>query len=104
RMVKVIAERRRQFETQRFIEKTNKPMTYAQQKNFMRTYVNNQSSVIYSTGWTLKHVKSLTDATLQEHSDDDFDDSARDTNPHYWHAFAAWEIVPTGLGDVNALY
>ncbi|GKE09059.1 hypothetical protein Tco_1412610 [Tanacetum coccineum] len=66
RMVKVIAERRRQFETQRFIEKRNKPMTYAQQKNFMRTYVKNQSSVIYSTGWTLKHVKSFTDATLQE--------------------------------------
>ncbi|GJZ90258.1 putative reverse transcriptase domain-containing protein [Tanacetum coccineum] len=32
------------------------------------------------------------------------DDSAGDTNTHYWHAFAAWEIVPTGLGDVNALY
>ncbi|GKF12607.1 hypothetical protein Tco_0050533, partial [Tanacetum coccineum] len=29
RMVKVIAERRRQFKTQRFIEKRNKPMTYA---------------------------------------------------------------------------
>ncbi|GKG23549.1 hypothetical protein Tco_0391585, partial [Tanacetum coccineum] len=37
-------------------------------------------------------------------SDDDSDDSVRDTNPSYWHAFAAWEIVPTGLGDVNALY
>ncbi|GJZ59982.1 hypothetical protein Tco_0615798 [Tanacetum coccineum] len=37
-------------------------------------------------------------------SDDDSDDSARDTNPPFWHAFAAWEIVPTGLGDVNALY
>ncbi|GJY08196.1 putative ribonuclease H-like domain-containing protein [Tanacetum coccineum] len=244
---------RRQFETQRFIEKRNKPMTYAQQKNFMRTYVKNQSSVIYSTGWTLKHVKSFSDATLQEEfnkirhavenlqtqilrrsikrpgadldkptskksksneaqhtsvpsesnpstagvpsnpspfvdtpphspeftpvsppkpsdaapsvaashtevppavprttgprtrsksidadiktyttrrkslaprkmpssevdlnapdksfihvlSDDDSDDSAGDTNPPYWHAFAAWEIVPTGLGDVNVLY
>ncbi|GJX88757.1 hypothetical protein Tco_0340771, partial [Tanacetum coccineum] len=253
RMVKVIAERRRQFEKQRFIEKRNKPMTYAQQKEFMRTYVKNQSSVIYSTGWTLKHVKSFSDATLQEEfnrirhavenlqtqilrrsikipgadldqhtskksksnaaqhtpvppasnpstagvpsnpspfvdtpphspkvtpvsppkpsdaapfaaasynevppavprttgprtrshfsvaatkssrtrrkslaprkmpssevdlnapdksflhvlSDDDSDDSAGDTNPHYWHAFAAWEIVPTGLGAVNALY
>ncbi|GJR07313.1 hypothetical protein Tco_0530297 [Tanacetum coccineum] len=205
RMVKVIAERRRQFETQRFIEKRNKPMTYAQQKNFMRTYVKNQSSVIYSTGWTLKHVKSFTDAHfsggfykirlavenlcklntkevlikrpgadldslfyfpqkskskvtpvsppkpsdaapfaaasytevspavprttgwewkfsahedassevdlnapdksfLHVLSDDDSDDSAGDTNPHYWHAFAAWEIVPTGLGAVNALY
>ncbi|GJV21511.1 hypothetical protein Tco_1370531 [Tanacetum coccineum] len=65
-MVQVIAERRRQFEKQRFLEKRDKPMTYAQQKNFMRTYVKNQSSVIYSTGWTLKHVKSFTDATLQE--------------------------------------
>ncbi|GKB99177.1 retrovirus-related pol polyprotein from transposon TNT 1-94, partial [Tanacetum coccineum] len=36
--------------------------------------------------------------------DDDSDDSDGDINPHYWHAFAAWEIVPTGLGDVNALY
>ncbi|GJV32020.1 putative ribonuclease H-like domain-containing protein [Tanacetum coccineum] len=66
REFKVIAERRKQFEKQRFIEKRNKPMTYAQQKDFMRTYVKNQSSVIYSTGWTLKHVKSFTDATLQE--------------------------------------
>ncbi|GKC93636.1 hypothetical protein Tco_1159078 [Tanacetum coccineum] len=23
---------------------------------------------------------------------------------HDWHVFAAWEVVPTGLGDVNALY
>ncbi|GJZ53792.1 copia protein, partial [Tanacetum coccineum] len=37
-------------------------------------------------------------------SDDDSDDSDGDTNPLYWHAFAKWEIVPTGLGDVNALY
>ncbi|GJV25141.1 hypothetical protein Tco_1377836, partial [Tanacetum coccineum] len=225
RMVKVIAERRRQFETQRFIEKRNKPMTYAQQKNFMRTYVKNQSSVIYSTGWTLKHVKSFSDATLQEEfnrirhavenlqtqilrrsikrpgadldqptskkvkyvtpvsppkpsdadvtpdtskqrivaptpsfsthvsrssgprkrsqssaadiktystrkkslatrkmpsfevdlnapdtffikllSDDDSDDSDDDTNPLFWYAFAASDVIPTGLGDVNALY
>ncbi|GKC47765.1 hypothetical protein Tco_1065487, partial [Tanacetum coccineum] len=31
------------------------------------------------------------------------DDSARDTNPHYEHAFAAWEIVPTGL-DLHVLF
>ncbi|GJU58354.1 reverse transcriptase domain-containing protein [Tanacetum coccineum] len=37
-------------------------------------------------------------------SDDDSDDSDDDTNPLFWHAFAAWEVVPTGLGDVNALY
>ncbi|GJR22249.1 hypothetical protein Tco_0970776 [Tanacetum coccineum] len=33
------------------------------------------------------------------------DDSAGDTNPPFWHAFAAWEIVPTGLGDdLSKLY
>ncbi|GJX98747.1 hypothetical protein Tco_0355766 [Tanacetum coccineum] len=32
------------------------------------------------------------------------DDSAGNANSPFWHAFAAWEIVPTGLGDVNALY
>ncbi|GJR63575.1 hypothetical protein Tco_1505737 [Tanacetum coccineum] len=37
-------------------------------------------------------------------SDDDFDYSDDDTNPLFWHAFAAWEVIPTGLGDVNALY
>ncbi|GJU38565.1 hypothetical protein Tco_1191522 [Tanacetum coccineum] len=37
-------------------------------------------------------------------SDDHSDDSDDDTNPLFWHAFAAWEVIPTGLGDVNALY
>ncbi|GKB14289.1 hypothetical protein Tco_0848212 [Tanacetum coccineum] len=38
-------------------------------------------------------------------SDDDSADIDDDTNPLFWHAFAAaWEVVPTGLGDVNALY
>ncbi|GJY03855.1 hypothetical protein Tco_0369795 [Tanacetum coccineum] len=37
-------------------------------------------------------------------SDDDSDDSDDDTNPLFWHIFAAWEVIPTGLGDVNALY
>ncbi|GJV24272.1 hypothetical protein Tco_1376967 [Tanacetum coccineum] len=41
---------------------------------------------------------------IQVLSDDDSDDSDDDTNPFFWHAFAAWEVVPTGLGDVNALY
>ncbi|GJZ23650.1 hypothetical protein Tco_0561109 [Tanacetum coccineum] len=185
RMVAIIAERRRQFEAQRLQEKRNKPMTFAQQKHFMRTFVKNQSSVIYSTGWTLKYVKTFTDDQLKVEfdkirnvkskssaapetlvlllhinhllvfllmsfgprtrsqssaagiktystrrkslatrkmsssavdlnapdnsfihvlSDDDSNDSDDDTNPFFWHAFATWEVVPTGLGDVNALY
>ncbi|GJT99492.1 hypothetical protein Tco_1109831 [Tanacetum coccineum] len=69
RMVALIAERRRQFEAQRLQEKRNKPMTFAQQKDFMRTFVKNQSSAIYSTGWTLKYVKSFTDDQLKAEFD-----------------------------------
>ncbi|GJR07145.1 ribonuclease H-like domain-containing protein [Tanacetum coccineum] len=38
---------------------------------------------------------------LSDDSDDSNDD---DDPPIFWPAFAAWEVVPTGLGDVNALY
>ncbi|GJY01162.1 hypothetical protein Tco_0359314, partial [Tanacetum coccineum] len=38
---------------------------------------------------------------LSDDSDDSDDD---DDPPIFWPAFAAWEVVPTGLGDVNALY
>ncbi|GJZ00995.1 anticodon-binding aminoacyl-tRNA synthetase, class 1a [Tanacetum coccineum] len=65
RMVALIAERRRAFAAQRFQEKRNKPMTYAQQKAYMRTFVKNQSTSIYTTGWTMKHVKSLSDEQLK---------------------------------------
>ncbi|GJW18599.1 hypothetical protein Tco_0026035 [Tanacetum coccineum] len=37
-------------------------------------------------------------------SDDNFDASDDDIDPLFWHIFAAWEVIPTGLGDVNALY
>nr|GEY03608.1 hypothetical protein [Tanacetum cinerariifolium] len=45
--------------------KREKPMTPAQQKEFMRTFVKNQSSAIYTTGWTWKDVQGLTDDQLQ---------------------------------------
>nr|GEZ25855.1 ribonuclease H-like domain-containing protein [Tanacetum cinerariifolium] len=45
--------------------KREKPMTPAQQKEFIRTFVKNQSSVIYSIGWTWKDVRGLTDDQLQ---------------------------------------
>ncbi|GJR48852.1 putative ribonuclease H-like domain-containing protein [Tanacetum coccineum] len=57
RMVALIANRRREFAAQRFQDKLNKPMTFAQQKDYMRTFVKNQSSTIYTTGWTMKHAK-----------------------------------------------
>nr|GFC59781.1 hypothetical protein [Tanacetum cinerariifolium] len=45
--------------------KREKPMTPAQQKKFMRTFVKNQSLAIYTTGWTWKDVRGLTDDQLQ---------------------------------------
>ncbi|GKB41017.1 hypothetical protein Tco_0885959, partial [Tanacetum coccineum] len=69
RMVALIAKRRRDFAAQRFQDKKNKPMTYAQQKAYMRTFVKNQSSTIYTTGWTIKHVKSFSDDQLKTEFD-----------------------------------
>ncbi|GJU83961.1 hypothetical protein Tco_1291507 [Tanacetum coccineum] len=69
RMVALIAKRRREFAVQRFQDKLNKPMTYAQQKAYMRTFVKNQSSTIYTTGWTMKHVKSFSDDQLKTEFD-----------------------------------
>ncbi|GKD57965.1 reverse transcriptase domain-containing protein, partial [Tanacetum coccineum] len=37
---------------------------------------------------------------IQVLTDDDSDDSADNTDPLFWHIFAAWEVIPTGLGDV----
>ncbi|GKE26304.1 hypothetical protein Tco_1441688 [Tanacetum coccineum] len=68
-MVALIAKRRREFAAQRFQDKLNKPLTYAQQKAYMRTFVKNQSSTIYSIGWTMKHVKSFLDAQLKAEFD-----------------------------------
>ncbi|GKC76316.1 hypothetical protein Tco_1127090, partial [Tanacetum coccineum] len=69
RMAAIIAERRRKFAAQRFQDKRNKPMTYAQQRDYMRTFVKNQSSTIYSTGWTLKHVRTFSDDQLKDEFD-----------------------------------
>ncbi|GJX40625.1 hypothetical protein Tco_0255615, partial [Tanacetum coccineum] len=69
RMVALIAKRRREFAAQRFQDKLNKPMTFAQQKAYMRTFVKNQSSTIYTTGWTMKHVKSFSDDQLKTEFD-----------------------------------
>ncbi|GJY72499.1 hypothetical protein Tco_0476202 [Tanacetum coccineum] len=68
-MVALIAKRTREFVVQRFKDKLNKPMTYAQQKAYMRTFVKNQSSTIYTTGWTMKHVKSFSDDQLKTEFD-----------------------------------
>ncbi|GJR64149.1 putative ribonuclease H-like domain-containing protein [Tanacetum coccineum] len=69
RMVALIAKRRRDFAAQRFHDKRNKPMTYTQQKAYMRTLLKNQISSIYTTRWTIKHVKSFSDDQLKTEFD-----------------------------------
>ncbi|GJS61348.1 JmjC domain-containing protein [Tanacetum coccineum] len=70
RMVALIAKRRREFAAQRFQDKRNKPMTYAQQKAYIRTFVKNQSSTIILQEWDLEeHVKSFSDDQLKTEFD-----------------------------------
>nr|GEU36917.1 putative ribonuclease H-like domain-containing protein [Tanacetum cinerariifolium] len=45
--------------------KRDKPLTPAQQKEYMRAFVKNQSTAYYTTGWTWKDVRGLTDDQLQ---------------------------------------
>ncbi|GJT93899.1 hypothetical protein Tco_1082744 [Tanacetum coccineum] len=65
RMVALINQRKRAFAEQTAKEKRDKPMTPAQQREYMRVFVKNQSTTIYSTGWSMKFVKSLTDEQLK---------------------------------------
>nr|GEZ67431.1 aminoacyl-tRNA synthetase, class 1a, anticodon-binding [Tanacetum cinerariifolium] len=45
--------------------KRDKPMTPTQQREYMRTFVKNQNTAIYTTGWTWKDVQGLSDDQLQ---------------------------------------
>nr|GFA12136.1 synaptobrevin, longin-like domain protein [Tanacetum cinerariifolium] len=65
RMVELMNRRRKMIAKMKAKAKREKPMTPAQQKEFMRTFVKNQSSAIYTTGWTWKDVQGLTDDQLQ---------------------------------------
>ncbi|GKD49320.1 hypothetical protein Tco_1278296, partial [Tanacetum coccineum] len=47
-------------------EKKERPMTQVQQRNYMRQFVKNQSSALYSTRWTKAKVEHFTDTQLKE--------------------------------------
>ncbi|GJT93902.1 hypothetical protein Tco_1082747 [Tanacetum coccineum] len=64
RMVALIKQRKRAFAEQTAKEKRDKPMAPAQQREYMRVFIKNQSTTVYSTGWSMKYVKSLTDEQL----------------------------------------
>nr|GEU58660.1 hypothetical protein [Tanacetum cinerariifolium] len=64
RMVELMNGRRKAIAEMKAKAQREKPITPAQQKEFMRTFAKNQSSVIYSTGWTWKDVRGPTDDQL----------------------------------------
>nr|GEW53906.1 reverse transcriptase domain-containing protein [Tanacetum cinerariifolium] len=64
-MVDLMNKRRKAIAEMKAKAKRENPMTPAQQKEFMRTFVKNQSSTIYTTCWTWKDVRGLTDDQLQ---------------------------------------
>nr|GEW49752.1 putative ribonuclease H-like domain-containing protein [Tanacetum cinerariifolium] len=65
RMVDLMNKRRKAIAEMKAKTKREKPMTLAQQKEFMRTFVKNQSLAIYTIGRTWKDVRGLTDDQLQ---------------------------------------
>nr|GEX50593.1 putative ribonuclease H-like domain-containing protein [Tanacetum cinerariifolium] len=65
RMVELMNQRRKAIVEMKAKAKRDKPLTPAQQKEYMRGFVKNQSTTIYSTGWTWKDVQGLNDDQLQ---------------------------------------
>ncbi|GJR25479.1 hypothetical protein Tco_1101711 [Tanacetum coccineum] len=64
RVLELMRKRRKELAAQKAKEKREKPMTQAQQRDFMRTFVKNQSTAVYTVGWSMKDVRSLDDAQL----------------------------------------
>ncbi|GJU79260.1 hypothetical protein Tco_1276330 [Tanacetum coccineum] len=134
RMVALINQRKRAFAEQMAKEKRDKPMTPAQQREYMRVFVKNQSTTIYSTGWSMKYVKSLANeqliaefekirmavADLKSHElrrtlkragealEPDTSKKQKSTEAPIPFVpdstFAGWEVISTPLGEINALY
>nr|GEV75558.1 hypothetical protein [Tanacetum cinerariifolium] len=65
RMVDLMNQRRKAIADMKAKAKRDKPLTPAQQKEYMRAFVKNQSTAIYTTGWTWKDVRGLTEDQLQ---------------------------------------
>ncbi|GJX47570.1 hypothetical protein Tco_0272760 [Tanacetum coccineum] len=88
------------------VSRSSGPRTRSQSSDAgIKTYTTRRKSLA-----TRKLSSSEVDLTapdksfIQVLSNDDSDDSDDDSDPLFWHIFAGWEVVPTGLGDVNALY
>ncbi|GJX55698.1 hypothetical protein Tco_0285595, partial [Tanacetum coccineum] len=57
-MVEMVDRKRRHIVEQKAKARRDRPMSQAEQRDFMRTFVKNQSSSIYNKGWTMTYVKA----------------------------------------------
>nr|GEX72267.1 hypothetical protein [Tanacetum cinerariifolium] len=64
-MVELMNQGRKEIAEMKAKAKRDKPLTPAQQKEYMRAFVKNQSTTVYTTRWTWKDVRGLTDDQLQ---------------------------------------
>ncbi|GJU30425.1 putative reverse transcriptase domain-containing protein [Tanacetum coccineum] len=69
KMVALVNSRRKELAEQRAQEWRDRPMTPAQLRQYMRTYVKNQGPAVYTTGWTMAQVRKLSPEQLQEEFD-----------------------------------
>ncbi|GJT17503.1 ribonuclease H-like domain-containing protein [Tanacetum coccineum] len=66
RMAALIKRKKQALVEELAKERIERLMTHVQQRTYMRQFVKNQSSALYSTGWTKAKVESFTDAKLKE--------------------------------------
>ncbi|GKA65571.1 hypothetical protein Tco_0765278, partial [Tanacetum coccineum] len=66
RMAALIKRKKQALAAKLAKERIERPMTLIQQRTYMRQFVKNQSSALYSTEWTKAKVDSFTDAQLKE--------------------------------------
>nr|GEW03081.1 aminoacyl-tRNA synthetase, class 1a, anticodon-binding [Tanacetum cinerariifolium] len=112
RMAALIKKKRQALAEQLFKKRQNRPMTQAQQKAYMRQYIRKvqSHSQIQAFGHTLKRPEPVLDEpsskwpkspkastpSMLEESDDEVTLA--------WSAVVGWEVLPTPLGEINALY
>nr|GEY56822.1 putative ribonuclease H-like domain-containing protein [Tanacetum cinerariifolium] len=118
RMAALIKRKKQALAEKLAKERRNRPMTQAQQRTYMRQFVKNQ--IVSSPLFSGTRKKSLgrkrlpmPKSTLQE-LDSDADaqtfikivsiEDSDDAAPLVWSALVGWEVIPTPLGDINALY
>nr|GFC11783.1 JmjC domain-containing protein [Tanacetum cinerariifolium] len=68
RMAALIKRKKQSLAEKLAKERIDRPMTQGQQRTYMRHFVKNQSSAVYSTGWSIAHMKSFTGLVLEEPS------------------------------------